>query len=443
MADSRIELLNVSEGPWALGRAIRYAIATAVFALLLTAFLSGAGAERLATTAYVALIFAALALVVQRLLPSAKRIESAAVGPAPFAASLTFLLVVGGLVTAGAALVSEPAAEGAAILVCFALIGAVSFVRSGGAAAFHARVVRPGALSATKMYAALAIVLGLTLAAILPSGSGEGFVKLAYFALVLATLAVGIALGADKPATLRMRARFASGRNLLHSPAGAWVFGRTATYAIATAIASIAATVFLPHPYAERFATTAYIATILAALAAGMRWRLRGSGDDESGPQRSLRGFARLAADAAMLSVAGAALVFNPLGAGLVILACVIAVGVAIGIRSGAIALPASPPVQVVEPIPIRPRRPAFRVLQLNIRQLPISRLRPGTARRVERAIRYIVAAGVVAIVLTAILPPEYAYWSVRIAFTAMILATVALVVECFIQPPSGKSARG
>ncbi len=443
MADSYNELLKASEGSWALGRAIRYAIATAVFALLLTAFLSGAGAERLASTAYVALIFTVLALVVQRLLPSAKSTGSAAARPPPFAASLTFLLVVGGLVTAGAALVSEPAAEGAAILACFALIGAISFVRSGGAAVFHARVVRSGALSATKTYAALAIVVGLLLAAILPSGSGEGFVKLAYFALVLAALAVGIALGADKPATLRIRARFASGVSLLRSPAGAWVFGRTATYAIVTAIASIVATTFLPHPYAERFATTAYIATILAALAAATRWSLRGAADGESEPQRSLRGFVRLAADAVMLSVAGAALVFNPLGAGLVILACVIAVGMAIGIRSGAIALPASPPVQVVEPIPIRPRRPAFRVPRLNIRQLPISRLRPGTARRVERAIRYIVAVGVVAIVLTAILPKEYAYWSVRIAFAAMILATVALVVECFIQPPSNKSARG
>ena len=442
MADSYNELLKASEGSWALGRAIRYAIATAVFALLLTAFLSGAGAERLASTAYVALIFTVLALVVQRLLPSAKSTGSAAARPPPFAASLTFLLVVGGLVTAGAALVSEPAAEGAAILACFALIGAISFVRSGGAAVFHARVVRSGALSATKTYAALAIVVGLLLAAILPS-AGESFVKLAYFALVLAALAVGIALGADKPATLRIRARFASGVSLLRSPAGAWVFGRTATYAIVTAIASIVATTFLPHPYAERFATTAYIATILAALAAATRWSLRGAADGESEPQRSLRGFVRLAADAVMLSVAGAALVFNPLGAGLVILACVIAVGMAIGIRSGAIALPASPPVQVVEPIPIRPRRPAFRVPRLNIRQLPISRLRPGSARRVERAIRYIVAVGVVAIVLTAILPKGYAYWSVRIAFAAMILATVALVVECFIQPPSNKSARG
>ena len=69
MADSPARPLKRSEMAWALEAALRFAIGTCVVALLVATTLSGEAAERFATVAYLAAIFAALTLAVGRFVP--------------------------------------------------------------------------------------------------------------------------------------------------------------------------------------------------------------------------------------------------------------------------------------------------------------------------------------------------------------------------------------
>jgi len=260
---------------WALGQALAYAIATAVAALLLATFFPGADAERFATTAYVATIVAALVLAIKWFLRAgSENAPERAPGPI-FPVIFTFAAGVGALLLLGAALVSQPGTEMLAAVACFGLIGFAALVRGGAVVALNAKLARGDRLFATTRYAAVAAAAALAASALFSSQGAAAFANLAYVATVAATLALAASLIAPTRAGAFIRRTYLAGSKLLQDPAGSWVFARTAEYAVATAVAGLILSSLLPPPYAERFAATAYLATLFATLGIGMSWRLR------------------------------------------------------------------------------------------------------------------------------------------------------------------------
>jgi amino acid transporter len=122
--------LTESALAWALRGATRFAIATCVVALLLAAYLSGADAERFATTAYLAAFFAAVALAIEHFLAEADRPEQRSSSKPTL---LTILGWAGGvfvLLCVVAALVSKPGGEIVAIIAGFALVLLAALARN-------------------------------------------------------------------------------------------------------------------------------------------------------------------------------------------------------------------------------------------------------------------------------------------------------------------------
>jgi hypothetical protein len=265
----------VSAWAWAVRRGLAYAIATAVVALLLATLFPGGDAERFATTAYAAAIVAALLLTIKWFLPTGSEgtLDRSA-GPI-FPVIFTFAAAVAAFLLLGAALVSQPGTEVLAGAACFGLIGIAALARGGALAALNARLARGDRLSAATRYAAVAAVAALAASALLASQGAAGFAKLAYAAAVAATVTLAASLIAPTHAGAVIRRTYRNGSKLLREPASASVFTRTAEYGVATAVAGLILSSLLPAPYAERFAATAYIATIFAALGIGMAWRLR------------------------------------------------------------------------------------------------------------------------------------------------------------------------
>ncbi len=308
---------------WALGRALAYAIATAVVALLLATLLSGADAERLATTAYVATIVAALVLAIKWFLRagSANAPERAR-GPL-FPVIFTFAAGVAAFLLLGAALVSQPGTEVLAVAACFGLIGFAALARGGAIVAFNAKLARGDRLFAATRYAAVAATAALAASALFSSQGAAGFAKLAYVAAVVATLALAASLIAPTRAGAFVRRTYLAGSKLLQDPAGSWVFARTAEYAVATAVAGLILSSLVPAPYAERFAATAYLATLFAALGIGMSWRLRAFAAEQGTRHgRTLNQYLQFAAFIGAFLAVGSALQFSFAAEAVAICAC-------------------------------------------------------------------------------------------------------------------------
>jgi hypothetical protein len=313
---------------WAVGRALAYAIATAIAAILIAALVSGADAERFATTAYVAALAAALLLAIKWFLPEAPAgAFSRARGPV-FPAAFSFASGVGALLMLGAAFASQPGSEVLAVAACFGLVAAATLARGGAIAAVNAKLLHGDRLSVATRYSVVAAVVALAARAVLSSGN-EGFARLAYAAAVIATVGIAGSLIAPTPAGAALRRGFAIASSALLARQSARIFARTAQYAVATAVAGLILASLVPEPFAERFTTTAYLATLFAALGIGMTWRL---GSAAGGAERGAPGvrWPRFALVVAALLVAGAALAFSPVAEALAVCACLYLIGAAI-----------------------------------------------------------------------------------------------------------------
>ncbi len=322
---------------WALGRALAYATATAVVAILIVSFVSGADAERFATIAYIATLAAALILAIKWFLPAAPATDpSRAQGPV-FPAAFTFTSGVGALLLLGAAFASQPGSEVLAVAACFGLVAAAAIVRGGAIAAVNAKLSRGDRLAVAARYAVVAAVVVLAARALLSSNDGEGFARLAYAAVVIATIAIAASLIAPTPAGAALRRGYAKVSSALRAPQSPPIFMRTAQYAVATTIAGLVLATLVPETYAERFTTTAYLAMLFAALGAWMTWRLDDGMNGVTGGVSSIR-WPRFALVVAALLVAGAALAFSPIAEALAVCACLYLIGAAILRQSAAAA---------------------------------------------------------------------------------------------------------
>jgi hypothetical protein len=178
--------LSRSAIAWALGGALRFAIGTAVAALLLATTLRGEAAERLATTAYLAAIFAAVAFALQRFVPAAPADEPNAVSPPTVASFLWFSVGIAIFLSVVAALVSQPVAEVLTLVAGFGLVGLAALARCGW---------NPGrayVFERTAYYSAIVAVAAMLVASLLPAALVEPFAVIAYLAAVAATFAVAM-----------------------------------------------------------------------------------------------------------------------------------------------------------------------------------------------------------------------------------------------------------
>lgn len=263
------EFLKSSNVGWVLGRALRLAVATAVIALILATTLQGAGAERLATTAYLAGIFAAVALVIRRFLPSGE--------PPPvtqvFPAFLTFFVSVALLIGVAAMLASDPGAETILVAVCLGIVGVALLVRTGSLAALNSVLVRGGRIEAAARYAVAIATFALILAALLPSGLAGGAANIAYRLMIVAALCIAGVLIAPTPTGLVLKRRFHRLRMQFDTLGDTFVFKRAASSAAILAAAALVVASLLPSAYAEPLAVAAYLAAAVAVVCIAVECR--------------------------------------------------------------------------------------------------------------------------------------------------------------------------
>ena len=264
--------LNRATFAWALGRALRLAIGTSVLALILATTLSGTTAERLATTAYLAAIFAAAALAIGRFLPTGEPDESAVASRA-FPTFLIYSIGVVILLSVVAGLVSQPGAEGFALAAGAMLVVVAMLGRCGAITAFSAALTRGGIIAAGSRYAVLVAVCALAIGALVGGYTADTIVTFAFQVAVAATLLIAASLLTPTKAGVFVQKTYARTIATLDRLARSFVFERTASYAAIVAIAAIVPATFLPAAHAEPFAIAAYTAAFAAAFGVAMECR--------------------------------------------------------------------------------------------------------------------------------------------------------------------------
>jgi hypothetical protein len=269
VADPDEESLKSSNVAWVLGHALRLAAGTAVIALIFATTLQGEGAERLATTAYLAALFAAIALVIQRFLPPAQPLPVTNAFPTFFAFVVTVVL----LVSLAAMLVSDPGAETVLIAACFGIVALAVFRRNGGFVALNAVLLRGGRTEGAARYAIAIAIFALLLAALLPSDLAGSAAKIAYRLMILAALFLAALLIARTPAGLFLKQRFEQFQAQFDRLARALVFERTASKAAVVAAAVLIPASLLPTAYAEPLAVAAYLAAAVAMVCIAVECR--------------------------------------------------------------------------------------------------------------------------------------------------------------------------
>lgn len=268
----RARSVNRATFAWAVSRALRLAIGTCVVALILSTTLSGSAAERFATSAYLAAIFAAVALAIGRFLPSAGSEAPTVTAPA-FPAFLTAAAAVVFFVSVIAGLVAQPGAEVFVLVACAALVVFAVLWRCGTIAAFNAALTRGGIVVAASRYAVLVAVCALAIGALLGGYTAETMVTFAFQAAVAATLLIAASLLTPTKAGNFVQKAYVHTIAALDRLTRAFVFERTASYAAIVAIAAIVPASILPEPYREPFAIAAYAAAFAAAFGVAMECR--------------------------------------------------------------------------------------------------------------------------------------------------------------------------
>jgi hypothetical protein len=256
-------------------------------------------------------------------------------GPA-FPAIFTFSVWVALFLIVGGTFVSQPDAEVRAVAACLGLIGAGALVRAGAIGAIGGRLARGDRLAATTRYAVATAVAALAAGAWLASESAEGLARLAYAATVIATAAVAASMLAPTRAGAFAMQTYASTVAALKTPAGAEIFTRTTEYAVGVAIAGLVLAAFTPQLFAERFATTAYLAILFAAAGIAARWQLERLGIRGPVPaRRTPRERLRFAGAIVALLFVGLICGFSLIAETLAACVCLYVIGFTISKRAG------------------------------------------------------------------------------------------------------------
>ena len=171
---------------------MRYTIATAIVAIVGSSLLPVTDGERLATIAYLAVIFAAVTVTALHFVPAGAMAERPLVVTLP--AALQSVLLVAIILVLGALFAGQPGAEGLLLLVCAALTAIAAFAGGGFSRTLHGELGAGGMLAALKRYSVLAGALALVLAMVLPAETKAVAVEAACWAVVAATIFLSVSL---------------------------------------------------------------------------------------------------------------------------------------------------------------------------------------------------------------------------------------------------------
>lgn len=276
MADYCDQAVKPSLIGWALRGAVGFAIVTCVVALLLAACLSGDASERFATTAYLAAVFAAVALAITQFVPGTDRQEQPALPMPAFPTFLRYALGIVVFVSVVAALVSQPGGEALALAAGFGLVILAALARRGTFVPLNARLaaaLRPRSLRVVATHGLAASFGALVMASLLPDDATAIAAAFGYRLFFISALLLSWSLLAPTSAGTSVRQNYARAIGYLDRLARELLFGRLATYAAALAAAALVAASLLGGPFAEPLATVGYLAGVACAIGVAMECR--------------------------------------------------------------------------------------------------------------------------------------------------------------------------
>ena len=275
MADDCDKAVKPSPVGWALRGAVGFAIVTCVVALLLAAYLSGDASERFATTAYLAAVFAAVALAITQFVPGTDRQERPAHSMPAFPTLLGWALGILVFISVVAALVSQPGGELIALVAGFGLVVLAALVRRGTFVPLNARLaaLRPRSLRVAATHGLAASFGALAVAPLLPDDAAGIAAAFGYRLFFVAALLLLWSLLAPTNAGAFARQSYARAIGYVDRLARDLLFERLATYAAALAAVAFVAASLLRGAFAEPLATIGYLASIACAIGVAMECR--------------------------------------------------------------------------------------------------------------------------------------------------------------------------
>jgi hypothetical protein len=258
-----VEAMKTSSVASALRRALRYAIVTAIVAIVCSSLLPETDAERLATIVYLAVIFAAVAVTALHFVPAGASAERPLVVTLP--AALQSVVLVAIILAVGAFFAGAPGAEAFLLLVCATLVAVMALWGNGLFAALSIELAGGDVPAMLTRYGVLVGILGMVLAIIVPAEMQPFMLGVACWAVVGATIGLSASL----------ISRTSSGRfaMALFKDAPILFFERTASYAAYACAGALLVASLWPRT-AQISALCAYVAIIIATVGVAIEIRL-------------------------------------------------------------------------------------------------------------------------------------------------------------------------
>jgi hypothetical protein len=248
-----------------LRRALRYTVGTAIVALIVSNLLPDTDAERLATTAYLAVIFAVVTLAALHFVSGGATAETERPMVVTFPTALLSVVLVAIVLVVGAALAEQPGAEAFAFLACATFAAFMALSGGGLFRVLHAALAAGGVPAALTRYGALAGIVALLLATLLPAEMRGVVVEGAGWAVVIVAIALSVSLVG----------RTGFGKLVVAGFKGAptMTFERTIGYAACACAGALLAAALLPQS-GETLAFSAYVAIVIATVGVAVETRV-------------------------------------------------------------------------------------------------------------------------------------------------------------------------
>jgi hypothetical protein len=247
-----------------LRRALRYAIVTAIVAILGSSLLPERDTERLATIVYLAVIFAAVMVAALHFVPAGANLERKRPLVLTLPAALQSVALLAIILVGGALVAGQPGAEVLLLLVCAALTAVTAFGGGGFFATLYVAFAGGGRLTVLRRYSVLAGALALVLAIVVPSDTGAVVVEVACWAVVAATIFLSVSLIRGTGLRFAMPV-------LKHVPTGK--LERTTGYAAYACAGALLMAGLWPQT-AQISALCAYVAIVIATIGVAIEIRL-------------------------------------------------------------------------------------------------------------------------------------------------------------------------
>jgi hypothetical protein len=248
----------------ALRRALRYTIGTATVALVGSNLLPETDAERLATTAYLAVIFAAVTLAALHFLSGGATAEQKRPLVVNFPTVLLSVVLVTIVLIVGAALAGQPGAEVFAFLAFAAFTALMALSGAGLFRELHIALAAGSVPAALTRYGVLVAIVTLLLATVLPVEMRAVAVEAACWAVVAAAIFLSVSL-LRKTHWRFVTASFKGGPTR--------IFERTTGYAAWACAGALLAAALWPQN-GDALAFSAYLAIVIATVGVAVETRV-------------------------------------------------------------------------------------------------------------------------------------------------------------------------